>query len=423
MDECLHCRTSRRNFIKIAAGAAVGATFGGRWLAPLLAQEASPKARAKSVILLFLQGGPSQLDTFDPKPGTETGGPFQAIDSRLDGARLSELLPKLARSDKLSIVRTLHSNDPNHDTARYLLHTGARVDSTIVHPHVGSLIANELGVAPGGLPGCITIGPDAPAGSGYLAPELAPLLVEKVENPLLDLTLPAGVNRYRLRDREALLEAQDAQFAATHAEAKVEHQRAAYRRALALVRSNKLRAFDVTEETESTRELYGSGAFGKACLMARRLVEEGVRCVEVTLADWDTHADNFNRTRALAAELDRGFAALLGDLESRGLLSETLVLCLGEFGRTPRVNAAQGRDHFTRAFAAALAGGGIAGGRAIGRTNELGTETVERPVSVQDLYATVYDRLGVDPKREFTSQTGRPVKLLDGGTPVQELFA
>jgi uncharacterized protein (DUF1501 family) len=421
---CPSCRTNRRDFVKLALGAGAALAFGPRLWAPLLAQE-KPKegARAKAVILVFLQGGPSQLDTFDPKPGAETGGSFKAIDTKIEGARFCEHLPRLAGiSEKLALVRTLHSKDPNHDTARYLLHTGYRVDTTVTHPHVGSLIAHELGVAEGGLPGCITIGSEAPVGSGYLSPDWAPLLVEKVDAPLEDLELPRGVNRYRLEDREALLAAQDARFAADHAEAKVEHQRKAYERALALVRSSKLSAFDITQEPEATRERYGSTPFGHACLMARRLVEEGVRLVEVTLADWDTHADNFNRTRALCGQLDQGLSGLLADLGERGLLDETLVVCLGEFGRTPRINAAQGRDHFTRSFPALLAGGGIAGGRALGRTNELGTEVVERPVSVQDLFATLYDRLGVDASKEFTSQTGRPIKALDGGTPVKELL-
>jgi hypothetical protein len=371
-----------------------------------------------------MQGGPSQLDTFDPKPGTETGGVFKAIDTRTRGLALCEHLPRLAGlSDKLSVVRSLHSKDPNHDTARYLLHTGYRMDSTVTHPHMGSLIAKELGMRPGGLPGCITIGGDANIGSGYLPAENAPLPIEKVESPLEDLELPRGVNVFRLEDRERLLLAQDADFARAHEDARVASQREAYGRALALMRSSHVRAFDISDEPDETKALYGPSPFGKACLMARRLVDEGVRLVEVTLADWDTHADNFERTKGLMGQLDAGMAGLLADLDRRGALSGTLVVWMGEFGRTPRINAAKGRDHFTRAFCAALAGGGIAGGRVVGRTNELGTEIVDRPVSVPDLLATIYGQLGDDTKREYTSQSGRPIKVLDGGAPIAELIA
>ncbi len=415
----MNCVCSRRDFIRLALGtsAAFALPFGR------LLEAAEPHAKAKAMILLWMQGGPSQLDTFDPKPGTETGGPFKAIETRIDGARLSEHMPRLAQAPGLSIVRSLHSKDPNHDTARYLLHTGYRVDSTVQHPHLGSLIAKELGQGVEGLPACITVGNDPGVGAGYLEPELAPLFIEKVDNPLEDLNLPRGVTAFRFEDREELLAAQNEAFARTHKDLRVERHREAQKRALALVRSTHVKAFDVTAEPEKTRALYGDAAFGKACLMARRLVQEGVRFVEVTLADWDTHADNFNRTKGLMAQLDRGMSGLLADLDDTGLLGSTLVVCMGEFGRTPKVNAAQGRDHFTRAFSAALAGGGIASSRAIGRTSALGTEVEERPVSVQDLFATIYGQLGVDTTREYTSQSGRPIKVLDGGEAVKELVS
>ncbi|MBI3722788.1 DUF1501 domain-containing protein [bacterium] len=420
--KCPQCSVSRRDFIKIAFGAGAFA-FTPRLFLPRLSADEKP-AKAKAVILLWMQGGPSQLDTFDPKPGAETGGPFKAIETRIEGATISEHLPRLAKlGDKISLVRTLNSRDPNHDTARYLLHTSYRVDSTVEHPHLGSLVAKELGVSDGGLPGCITVGSDSRVGSGYLTPDYAPLLIEKIDNPLEDLRLARGVNKFRLEDRESLLDKQNESFARDHQDARVEHQHEAYRRALSLIRSSHLKAFDISEENDETQKLYGSSPFGKACLMARRLVEEGVRLVEVTLADWDTHADNFNRSKALMGQLDAGMGGLIDDLSRRGSLKETLVVCMGEFGRTPRVNSNNGRDHFTRAFCAALAGGGIQGGLAVGRTNDLGTEVVERPVSVQDLFVTIYRQLGIDPSKQFTSQTGRPIRVVDGGEPVQELIS
>src|SRR4029079_12251505 len=286
-----------------------------------------------------------------------------------------------------------------------------------------SLLSQELGTKAEGLPGCITLGKDPGASSGYLAPAMAPLLIEKIENPLEDLKLPNGVTSFRLSDREKLLWTQNEGFAADHAEGPVESQRKAYERAFSLMRAPNLKAFDLSSEKDETRKLYGSSPFGRACLMARRLVESGVRFVEVTLADWDTHADNFNRSKGLMEQLDPGMSGLLTDLDRRNLLDETLVICMGEFGRTPRVNAGNGRDHWTRAFCAALAGGGVAGGRVLGRTNALGTETQERPVSVQDLFATVYGQLGVDPSKKYMTPAVRPVKILEGGDPVKELLA
>jgi uncharacterized protein (DUF1501 family) len=422
MTNCTHCGVGRRDFIKIAFGASAATALSGKFFLPAYAE--TKRAKAKAVILLWMQGGPSQLDTFDPKPGAETGGPTKAVAARAKGLEIAESLGRVAQvSDKFSVVRTLFSKDPNHDTARYLLHTGYRTDPTVEHPHLGSLIAKELGMTAEGLPGCITVGKDSTVGSGYLSPELAPLIVEKIENPLEDLRYAPGVNRFRLEDREKLLSAQNAGFATAHADSRVESQQKAYDRALALMKSPHLKAFDISDEPDDAKKLYGPGAFGKACLMARRLVEAGVKFVEVTLADWDTHADNFNRSKGLMDQLDPGMAGLLTDLDRRGMLAETLVLWMGEFGRTPKVNGNGGRDHWTRCFSAALGGGGLAGGRVIGKTSATGVEAVERPVSVQDLFATIYGQLGIDTQKKYTSQTGRPVKILDGGEPMKELLA
>ncbi len=422
MDDCRHCSLGRRDFIRVAIGGAAATALAGKFHQPAFAQ--TRPAKAKAVILLWMQGGPSQIDTFDPKPGVETGGPFKAIGTKTPGLTLSEHLPRLAQvSDKFSVVRTLNSKDPNHDTARYLLHTGYRTDPTIEHPHLGSLIVHELGTKAEGLPGCITVGKDATIGSGYLAPELAPLLVEKIDNPLEDLKSPPGVTAFRLEDREKLLWAQNEGFRTGHPDPRVESQRKAYERAFALIRSPHLKAFDLSQEADDAKKLYGSSPFGKACLMARRLVQAGVRFVEVSLADWDTHADNFNRSKALMEQLDPGMSGLLSDLDRLKMLEETLVVWMGEFGRTPRVNGGQGRDHFTRNFCAALAGGGLAGGRVIGRTDRLGLEPVDRPVSVQDLFATIYGQLGVDPEKKYMTPVGRPIKALEGGLPVKELLS
>jgi hypothetical protein len=417
MTGCRHCATGRRDFVKIALGLGAGAALPGAAL--------PGRGKAKSVILLWMQGGPSQLDTWDPKPGAATGGPFKALDTATPGVRVSEHLPRLARaSGTYSVIRTLTSKDPNHDTARYLLHTGHRTDPTLEHPHLGSLLSQELGTRAEGLPGCITLGKDAStAGSGYLSPDTAPLTVEKIENPLEDLKPAPGVTRFRLEDREALLAAQNASFGTAYPDPRLEAQRNAYERAFSLMRSPHLKAFDLTHEDDATKRLYGHSPFGKACLMARRLVEAGVRFIEVTLADWDTHQDNFGRSKKLMDDLDPAMSGLLEDLRRRGLLDETLVLWAGEFGRTPRINGNQGRDHWTRAFSAVLAGGGVAGGRVVGRTDPTGQEALERPVSVQDLFATVYGLAGVQASKKYPTPAGRPVMILEGGEPVKEILA
>lgn len=409
------CDCSRRDFLRL--------TFGATALLGSRLGLAMPAVRsAKSVILLWLQGAPSQIDTWDPKPGTETGGPFRAIDTAARGVRICEHLPRVAgRMDRISLVRTVHSKDPNHDTARYLLHTAHRREPTVNYPHVGSLVTQELGIRAAGLPGCITIGGDPGAGAGYLSPDLAPFLVEKIDAPLEDVARPAGVNRWRLEDREKLLDEQSRSFQESRRDPMVEQHRKSCERAFALMRSEHLKAFDLSDEPDKVRKAYGDTPFGRAVLMGRRLVEAGVRFVEVQLGDWDTHSDNFNRTKALLDVLDPAFAALVDDLTARRMLEDTLVVCMGEFGRTPKINGAQGRDHFTRAWSVALAGGGIRGGRAVGETDDLGMEIRRRPVSVEDLYATFFSCLGIDPAKEGKTDLGRPVRLLDGGKPVDEL--
>jgi arylsulfatase A-like enzyme len=287
---------------------------------------------------------------------------------------------------------------------------------------MGSLVSKELGVRKGGLPGCITFGGSNESGAGFLPYEYAPLIIEKVEKPLEDLVLPKGVTLKRLRERELLLRAQNKSFRKDHQEEMVDAQQKAYDRALEMIRSSHLKAFDISKEKSRLRNAYGESPFGKACLMARRLVGAGVRFVEVTLADWDTHEDNFNRTRELCGQLDPAMSTLLRDLESRGMLDDTIVLCMGEFGRTPYINGNQGRDHFSRAFFAALAGGGIQPGRVIGKTNENGTEITERPVSVSDLYSTLYKQLGIDPDKKYKSKSDRPIQILEGGKPIRELL-
>lgn len=417
MHRCTECGTvGRRDFIRLSFGAALASRFGLAW-----GQDGAPR-RAKSVILLWMQGAASQFETWDPKPGTPNGGPTKTIDTGR-GYSVAEGLARTAKlADRFSVIRTLNSKDANHETAQYLMHTGHRRIDSVDYPHLGSLIASELGGLPQGLPGCVVFGGADSSAAGYLPPDQAPFVFEKPDHPLEDLELAPGVTTWRLEDRERLLRAQNEAFRRDHDERKVaEHQKAGDR-ALALIRSPHLKAFDIAREPDDVRLLYGDPPFSRACLLARRLVQAGVRFVEVRLGDWDTHSDNFARTRALTSQLDPGLSALLTDLDRQSMLQETLVIWATEFGRTPRINANSGRDHFARAWSVMLAGGGIAGGRVIGRTSPDGMEISDRPVAVEDLFATVYDRLGVDWTRKMTTPEGRPVAILEKGAPIKELL-
>ena len=401
-------RTSRRDFVRLTLGSGLG-LFASKFGLP--AQETVVAGgKAKACILLWLQGGPSQTDTFDVKPELT---PFKEIETAGE-ARISEGFPRLAREMKrVSLIRTLHSNDPNHATATYLLHTAYRKTPGLEHPHGGSVIVQELGER-SDLPGCIVIGGDPQCGAGYLKGEVGPVIFDKLENPAEDVKL--AVSKERLKRRWELLSALDEKYGKEHELRVVEERRQAYERAYRVLTSDKVKAFDLSKEEPGR---YGTTPFGRACLMARRLVEAGVRFVEVAMGDWDTHSDDVARHRTLMETLDGPYAALTADLADRRLLDETMVICMGEFGRTPRLNGSGGRDHFTKCWSVALGGGGLAGGRVVGRTD--GFEIQDRPVSVQDLFSTLYKAFGINPSKEHKA-AGRPLKLVDGGLPVKELL-
>jgi hypothetical protein len=263
-------------------------------------------------------------------------------------------------------------------------------------------------------------GQDAGVGAGILGARYEPFRLGQAGRPPANVASP--VEGERLKRRLGLLKELEAPFAADGGERVVEDHRQLYERAARLVLSPHVKAFDLDLEPAAVREAYGSSGFGQGCLLARRLVEAGVPFVEVGLGGWDTHQDNFERSRALSAQADAGFAQLVRDLKERGLLDRTLVVWMGEFGRTPRINPRSGRDHFPRAFCAALAGGGVKGGQVVGSSSPDGMEVSGRPVSVPDLFCSLAKSLGIDPRSENLSPLGRPVKVVDGGSVVSELF-
>jgi uncharacterized protein (DUF1501 family) len=356
--------------------------------------------RARACILLYMNGGPSQIDTFDPKPGSDTAGGVKAIGTAVAGLQFAEFLPQLAKqAGRLAVIRSLVSKEGNHARARHLMHTGYVPAGGVRHPAFGAISAAELSRGP--LPGYVSInGPGA--GAGFLGAAHDPFAVGNPTKPVRNIARAEGVSEDRFAERIQLWRELEDGFAAG--------------RDAPLIKDH------VSKEPEAHRAAYGEGRLGQGCLMARRLVEAGVPFVEVQQQGWDTHASNLDRVKLLGAELDRAMAALLADLAARGLLETTLVVWAGDFGRTPTINANGGRDHYPQVTPAVFAGGGVRGGQAIGATDARGIEVVDRRLSVPDLYASVAHALGIDPHKERMSTAGRPIATVDGGTIIGGLF-
>jgi uncharacterized protein (DUF1501 family) len=413
---------SRRQVLRIGASSAFGALVARYlWSSAALANEARP-ARARACILLWQNGGPSHIDTFDPKPGRPTGGPFKAIKTRARGMMLSQHLPLLSeRADKLAIVRSMSSKEGNHARAQYYVHTGYAPNPTVVHPSLGGWTCARLADRGAELPAFVSIGGPS-FGAGFLGVQNGPFVLQKAGAAPADVALPPGVDPARFERRRTALDVLEERFGRATGDAKVEGRRQVYAKAVRLMQAPGLEAFDVSGESDATRRAYGDTDFGRGCLVARRLVERGVKFVEVVIDGWDTHQNNFERIQTLTGMLDPAFAALLDDLAARRLLGSTLVACMGEFGRTPRINASDGRDHWPQAWSAALAGGGIRGGVVHGATDEDGAKVSGPVTGVPDLLATMTTLLGLDPGHTEMSAVGRPISVTDGGTPIREIL-
>jgi uncharacterized protein (DUF1501 family) len=413
----------RRGFLR-AAGLA-----GATWLTPvghLLARAAEApgpdRGRAQSIILLWLQGGPSQLETFDPHPGTDIAAGTGAIDTAVKGVRLAPGLERTAEEmGSIALVRSMVSKEGDHERGTYTMKTGFRPDPTVVHPSIGAVCCHELPAAGTDIPRHVSILPGQwPGRGGYLGAEYDAFRTGDPADPVPDTVsrLPRDRDERRLQHLDAV-EGAFARGRRGRVEATL--HRAAVADARRMMSSEQLKAFDVSGEPLALRRAYGETPFGRACLAARRLTEAGVRCVEVTLAGWDTHADNHAEVRKLLAVLDPAFGTLVRDLRERGALGRTLVLCAGEFGRTPKVNVAGGRDHWPTGFSLAMAGGGVRGGRVVGATDSEGKGTPADPVTVGDLHATVLTAVGIDPRKVNQTPIGRTVRFSEG-KPVSALL-
>jgi hypothetical protein len=439
---------SRRELLRLSWAGVLGVSSSG-WLERLAAAAAKNPERKRACILLWMNGGPAQTDTFDLKPGHANGGPFKEIDTTVPGLRISEHLPMLARQAKhLALVRSMTSREGDHTRATYYLRTGYRPEGAIQYPPIGASLSKELGGLEAALPGFVSIAPDlttSPATftPGFLGPEYAPLIVGNqaaANRPMADLDKvfrvqdlrPSGaIQQEQVDARVELLKGFQENFVAKHPSVPTLSHQAAYDRAVRLMRTSAAKAFDLDEEKAKLRDRYGRNLFGQGCLLARRLVERGVPFVEVTLNNapgapnaWDTHGQNFEQVKRLCEVLDPAWATLLEDLEQRGLLDTTLVVWMGEFGRTPRINAQQGRDHFPNAWSTVLCGGGIKGGTVHGKTSPDGMTTKDGPVTVPDFLATVAKALGIDPTTQNISNIGRPIRIVDvGARAIEDVLA
>src|SRR5262245_14507750 len=441
-------RLSRRDWLKLSTTGALASCVSG-WFETLAHAAAPNPQRKRACILLWMNGGPSQMDTFDLKPGHANGGPYQEIATSAPGLKISEHLPKIAKfGDKMAVIRSMTTKEADHSRASFLMRTGYMPTGPIQYPSIGSLISKEIGKDDAALPNFVAIAPyrffsPAAYGPGFLGPKYAPLVVgdnAQFFNPrqgldytsalkVQDIDLPADVDRAHASVRLDLLEEMEKEFIARHPGVSAVSHKTAYDRAVKLMKTDARKAFDLDEEKDSLRDAYGRNLFGQGCLVARRLVERGVPFVEVTHAGvnggafgWDTHQNNFDMVKQLSDVLDAGWSMLMSDLKERGLLDETLILWMGEFGRTPRINPGRGRDHWPNSWSTVLAGGGIKGGQAYGKTSADGMTIEEKPTTQADLLATVCKALGIDHEKQNNSNVGRPIRIVDKpGKPIKEI--
>ena len=430
---------NRREFLSSTAKTCFGVTLGGSMASlfstPAFADAADPDivnkaAKAKHVIYLYMSGGMTHLDTFDPKPqaGADITGDKKALSTNADGIQLSEYLPNLARhADKLCIIRSMNTTQGAHGPGRYFMRTGYTPRSSITHPSAGGWVNKLAEPINKTIPGFITVncGSGHP-GAGFLEPNFQPLPIGNALSGLQNSYKPKGTTEYdfhkQLTLREELDRDFDKQYAPGYKDVRAYNEM--YKAAVKLMRSEDLKAFDLSQETPTTHKLYGASNFSKGCLLARRLVERGVRFVEVELGGFDWHNDVFGQADEKLPMLDQGFSALLEDLKVKGLLDSTLVVLATEFGRTPKLTPDGGRNHFPKAFSCIMAGGGVKGGYVHGKTDESGANVIENKVDAKDFNASIGYALGLDYDKTIHSPSKRPFKMATkDGSPILDLFA
>jgi hypothetical protein len=434
---------SRRQLLRV--GAVSSAVSMSGWMGRLAAAAEDAKVKPKrSCILLWMNGGPSTIDLWDLKVGHENGGPYKEIETSAPGLKIGEHLPKIAKhGDQLAILRGMSTKEGDHARGTYLMRTGQLPGAAgIQYPSIGALVSKELGDPKAELPNFLSIAPQRffsqeAFGPGFLGPVHAPLVVGENQNgnnpqgngidqilKVADLERPKSIDEASGAARIDMLREMQEEFAAARPGQMAKSHAAAYDRAIRLMQSESGKVFDLTTEKAEVRDKYGRNLFGQGCLLARRLVERGVPFVEVTLGNWDTHGQNFELVKNLCGTLDAAWGALMDDLKDRGLLETTTIVWMGEFGRTPKINPQKGRDHFPNAWSTVLAGGGIKGGQAVGKTSKDGTTVEERPTTTLDMLATLCMALGIDYEKTNPSNVGRPIRIVDKPcNPIREVVA
>jgi uncharacterized protein (DUF1501 family) len=416
-------RVSRRQLLGAAAG-----SLGMFGLGALTQRAVATQLhrRQRRVLVIFMAGGLSQLESWDPKPGTDTGGPFLDIPTSVPGTHISELLPfTAAQMHRLALVRGINTAEDEHGRGAYMMQTGRRQNPAEQYPHLGAVMARLLGPADDPLPGYFHITPSGQSGfnrrdAAFLGPHYASVTLADGRPPA-NLLRPASLSENIDRQRNAVRTRLNQRFLQGRRGAETEAYTHSFEQAAQIMRRRQI--FDIELEPPAVRDRYGSHEFGRHCLLARRLLEQGVTAVKVTHSNYDTHHENFDFHIEQLGEFDRTFATLVDDLAQRGLLDSTLVVVMSEFGRTPTINRNLGRDHWSRAWSVALAGCGIRGGAVVGRTNANGTAVTDRQVGAGHLFHTYFRALGLNSQRNHFV-AGRPIPMADPqAVPIPEVLA
>jgi hypothetical protein len=425
---------SRRGFLQVGMLAGTGLTLPQLLARKALAQQKGYEhfdGTAKSVIHIYLPGGIAHQESFDPKPYApiEYRGEMKQIKTKLDGVLFGETMKHAAQiADKLTVIRSMSHGEAAHERGTHNMYTGYKPSPALQFPSIGSVVSHEFG-SRHDLPPyvCIPNQPNVHAGSGYLSSAFAPFSLgsDPASNgfKVRDLDLPSGVDESRFATRRSALEAVNAHFRKREVADQINAMDSFYESAYNLISSPQAReAFDINKEPDKLRDEYGRNQAGARMLLGRRLVEAGVRLVNLTYGGWDHHSNIVNGFQRQAPAFDQAFARLIQDLDERGMLDETLVMVSSEFGRTPKINANAGRDHWPKVFSVALAGGGVKRGMVYGSSDATATEPEMDPVSIEDLFTTVYHTLGIVADKELMAPGDRPIEIVDGGEVIDDIL-
>ncbi len=434
--KCRDHLLSRRNLLTIGAVGGIGLTLTDFFRIKTAQADqkhyVSKEGKAKSVIYIFLPGGMAQQESFDPKPYAplEYRGPMGSIDTKISGVRINELFKKTATvTDKIAIIRSMTHGEAAHERGVHNMHTGYRPSPALTYPSMGSVVSHEFGPR-NNLPPYVVIPNQTNPyqGTGYLSSSFAGFSLGADPSQkgfkVRDLELPGGVDTNRFAKRRKLLDVVNGHFREKEKSDSLDSLDTFYNRAYSLISSKEAReAFDIEKEDPKIRDKYGRNTAGARMLLARRLVESGVRFVTMTYGGWDHHDSIDRNMKAQVPSFDQAYAALIEDLAQRGLLDSTLVVVSSEFGRTPKINQTSGRDHWPKVFSSLMAGGGIKGGQVYGSSNATASEPEENPLSVQDWATTIYSCLGITADKELMAPGARPIEIVDGGKVVKDLLA